>query len=67
MKKLKSLLDKIAILSYNIYITHRRLNIMKDNRKVYRYAYGMLRITRTSDVDGECLELGIAPYFNNKE
>ena len=40
---------------------------MKDNRKVYRYAYGMLRITRTSDVDGECLEFGIVSYFNNKE
>ena len=40
---------------------------MKDNRKVYRCAYGMIRVMRNANVDGGCLEFGISPYFYNKE
>ena len=33
LKNFKNLLDKIAILSYNILVTHRRLNNQKSKRR----------------------------------
>ena len=40
---------------------------MKDNRKVYRCAYGMLKVVRNSEVDEVTSELGIQQYLNSKQ
>ena len=40
---------------------------MKDNRTVYRCAYGMIKLVRKSEEDEVTSELGIQQYLNSKQ